>query len=186
MTAATIERTPHVTHLRHDLSLQTCEVGLIREAATRAAATALLTLSLATITLPAQADPLLQRAAAIPTQWEAFGACVSERESHGNYKAINRDEKGHTQPSSARGRWQFLQDDWGKSLAYMVAARLKAFGMPAADARKIRIVLQHHTIDRWKPIYQDIGFIAVILAKRTGWHHWKITGSRCNHLAVQR
>jgi len=160
--------------------------GLMREAAGRAAATALLALGLATITLPAHADPTAQRAAAIPTEWEAFASCVSARESHDNYRAVNRDEKGRKRPNSARGRWQFLQGDWGHSLAYMVAARLKAFGMPSADAREIRITLQRISIDRWRPAYQDIGFIAVITASPRGWRHWYLAGSRCNALAVTR
>ena len=124
-------------------------------------------------------------AAVIPADQQAYAHCVSQRESHGNYRAINRDEQGRKQPSSARGRWQFIQSDWGHGLPYMVAERLREFGAGARAARAVRIELQQMTIDRWPAVLQDVAFMAVLNArgKWSGTKHWHLKGSRCNSLA---
>jgi len=127
----------------------------------------------------------IQQAAVIPVEHRAFAACVSERESHGNYRAVNRDEQGRKQPSSARGRWQFIQSDWGHGLPFMVADRLVQFGMPRRDARQIRKQMAAKPIDKWTPVLQDIGFVAVV-THDGGWRHWALKNSRCNSLAVTR
>jgi hypothetical protein len=118
------------------------------------------------------------QAAHIPPHQQAFAACVSERESHGNYRARG-DE------SSARGRWQFLDRQWRNGLAYMVAARLQHFGMSRAAAKHVRIHLQSISIDRWDAVYQDIAFVSALNARGpwSGWRHWYQPGSRCNALA---
>lgn len=114
----------------------------------------------------------VRQAADIPAQWEPFAACVSDRESGGSYTARNPT-------SSAQGRWQFLDNSWRRGLGYMVAARLKAHGMPAPAARQVREYLHDTPIAAWPGPYQDVGFIAVILSG--GKHHWN--GPRCNGLA---
>ena len=67
-------------------------------------------------------------AAAIPASQRAFADCVSDRESHGNYEARGSD-------SSSAGRWQFLDRPWRNGLSYMVAARLREFGMSGKDSK---------------------------------------------------
>lgn len=121
------------------------------------------------------------QAAHIPTTQQAFAACVSQRESHGNYKARG-DE------SSARGRWQFLDQQWRNGLAYMVAARLRHFGMSRPASKHVRIHLQSISIDRWDPAFQDIAFVAVLNARGpwSGWRHWYLAGSKCNSLVGAR
>lgn len=116
-------------------------------------------------------------AADIPTHQQAFAECVSQRESHGNYRARGDH-------SSARGRWQFLDLQWRRGLSFMVTERLVKFGMPKRDARQLRTRLQATSIDKWKPHYQDAAFIAVLNANGpwTGWRHWYLSGSRCNSL----
>lgn len=128
---------------------------------------------------PATTHPAVNAASTIPASQQAFASCVSHRESRGSYTS-----KGDH--SSARGRWQFLDRQWrvNGGLTWMVAARLRAFGMPAAQARTIRLQLQAKPIDRWAPAYQDTAFIAVLNAHGawSGWRHWHLPGSRCNRL----
>ena len=117
-------------------------------------------------------------AAAIPASQQAFAQCVSDRESHGNYSARGSD-------SSSAGRWQFLDRPWRHGLSYMVAARLRDFGMSGPASKKVRIHLQATHISAWEPAYQDAAFVADLNARGpwTGWKHWYLAGSRCNALA---
>jgi len=134
-------------------------------------------LAAALIVSPAPSHPAVEQAADIPASQEAFASCVSHRESRGSYSARG-DE------SSARGKWQFLDRQWRRGLAYMVADRLRDFGLPAQQARAIRIELQRKPIDKWAPAYQDAAFLAALNAHGpwSGWRHWHLAGSRCNTL----
>jgi len=120
---------------------------------------------------------VLHDAAQLPARHQAYAACVSNRESHGNYRA-----KGDV--SSARGRWQFLDQQWRHGLSFMVAERLVTFGLPKKQAANIRHQMQAKPIDKWTPVLQDVAFAAVITHKG-GYKHWYITGSRCNALAAR-
>ena len=117
-------------------------------------------------------------AAAIPASQRAFADCVSHRESRDNYEARGSD-------SSSAGRWQFLDRPWRNGLSYMVAARLREFGMSGTDSKAVRIRLQATHIAAWEPAYQDAAFVAVLNARGpwSGWRHWFLAGSRCNSLA---
>ena len=153
----TIERSRHESSSRFPrCDTATVGGGLIVEAALAAA----ITLSQKTV---------LHDAAQIPQQHQRFAACVSNRESHGNYRA-----KGDV--SSARGRWQFLDQQWRSGLSFMVRDRLITFGMPKAQAGNIRRQLLAKPIDKWTPVLQDIAFVSVIT------HH---NGSKCNALAAK-
>ena len=116
-------------------------------------------------------------AAVIPASQQAFAECVSWRESRDNYKARGSD-------SSSAGRWQFLDRPWRNGLSYMVAARLREFGMSGKDSKAVRIHLQATHIAAWEPNYQDAAFVAVLNARGpwSGWKHWYLAGSRCNAL----
>jgi hypothetical protein len=118
-------------------------------------------------------------AAVIPASQQAFAECVSQRESRGNYKARGSD-------SSSAGRWQFLDRPWrvNGGLAWMVAARLREFGMTGPASKSVRIHLQATPIAAWEPAYQDAAFVAVLNARGpwSGWRHWYLAGSRCNAL----
>ena len=120
---------------------------------------------------------ILHTAATIPAKHQPFAACVSNRESHGNYRA-----KGDV--SSARGRWQFLDKQWRHGLSFMVTDRLVHFGMKTRDAKRIRTQMLHAPIDKWTPVLQDVAFVSVITHKG-GYRHWYIAGSKCNSLAVK-
>lgn len=115
-------------------------------------------------------------AAHIPSRWQRWADCVSNRESHGNYKARNR-------ASSAAGRWQFLRA-WQRGLSFMVRDRLIAHGMDRAHAKSIQRRLAKTPIHLWEPWAQDAGFAAVI-AHPQGWRHWS-NGGRCDRLAAAR
>jgi hypothetical protein len=116
-------------------------------------------------------------AARIPSDQVAFAQCVSHRESRGNYQAASR-------VSSARGRWQFLDRQWREGLSYMVANRLVDYGMPKQKRNALVKRLQSKPIDAWKPLHQDIGFVAALNAKHpwSGWRHWYFANSPCNKL----
>lgn len=118
-------------------------------------------------------------ASSVPGRWRAFARCVSERESHGNYRARNPR-------SSAQGRWQFLDRAWRKSLSYMVRDRLIDHGTPKAHANSIQRKLAKTPIQKWAPWAQDAGFVAVITSDEgRGWMHWS-NGGKCDRLAVTR
>ena len=133
------------------------------------AATLMLTAASDTI----KTDPIsisTKAAAVVPHRWRKYEQCVAERESGNSPTARNKR-------SSASGTYQFLDTSWRSGLAYMVAARLKHYGMPHVNARKIRIDLQRTHISRWPSIYQRVGFNEVIA--RGGAHHWRLPGSVC-------
>lgn len=118
-------------------------------------------------------------ASQIPKRWQKFAACVSHRESHGNYRAKNRS-------SSASGRWQFLDRQWRRGLSYMVRDRLIEHGTPKAHANSIQRKLAKTPIQKWAPWAQDAGFVAVITSDDgRGWMHWS-NGGKCDRLAVSR
>ena len=117
-------------------------------------------------------------ASQIPKRWQKFARCVSERESHGNYRAKNPR-------STAQGRWQFLDKAWRTGLSYMVRDRLIAHGTPKAHANSIQRKLAKTPIQKWAPWAQDAGFVAVITADEgRGWRHWS-NGGKCDRLAVR-
>ncbi len=133
-------------------------------------------LAAALLAAPASNDPAAS-AAVIPASQQAFAECVSHRESRDNYKARGSD-------SSSAGRWQFLDRPWRNGLSYMVAARLREFGMTGPASKGVRIHLQATHIAAWEPDYQDAAFVAVLNARGpwSGWKHWYLSGSRCNAL----
>lgn len=142
-----------------------------------------LVLSAALMAGPATAGSVVtvhaqQTASLIPSKWQRFAACVSHRESHGNYKARNRS-------SSAAGRWQFLDRAWRDSLAFMVRDRLIGHGMDRAVAQSVKRRLAKTPIHLWAPWAQDAAFVAVVTASDgRGWRHWS-NGGKCDRLAVR-
>ncbi len=121
------------------------------------------------------ADPKTA-AARVPKDQVDYAKCVSHHESRGNYKAVG-------DVSSARGRWQFLDDEWRHGLPFMVANRLVDHGMHKSKKKKLVTDLQSKSIDKWEPIYQDVAFLAALNAKYhwSGWTHWAVN-SKCNEL----
>jgi hypothetical protein len=115
---------------------------------------------------------VVAEATALPRAWSAFAECVEKRESNGLPDVIN--------PSSgAAGLYQFMPA-WRDGLPYMVADRLRDYGMPSKVARGVREWLSSHNIEAWPVAYQRIGFAAVVMSG--GWRHWTLPGSRCQGL----
>ena len=115
---------------------------------------------------------IIQRAAQPPNGWEAFAECVEQRESNGRPNAVNRS-------SGAAGLFQFMPA-WRHGLPYVVAERLRQFGMNGKQASKIRMSLSSKRIQVWPGIYQRIGFAEVL--EDGLWQHWTLPGSRCQTL----
>ena len=115
-------------------------------------------------------------AAQIPKDQRSYAACVSYHESRGDYKAIGDN-------TNARGRWQFLDSEWRRGLSFMVAKRLREYGMHESKVKPLVKHLQSKSIDEWEPVYQDIGFVAALNAKYpwSGWRHWAVD-KPCNKL----
>lgn len=121
-------------------------------------------------------------AATVPHSLQDFQHCVAQRESHGNPKARARSAG---KDSTASGRYQFLDSKWRHGLSYMVAERLRAYGLGAVEALHVRKYLQSVSIDRWPAGLQDVAFAAVV-SKPGGTRHWWIAGSKCNRLGGMR
>ena len=117
--------------------------------------------------------PAIAGSARIPKRIHTFASCVSERESHGNYRARSRT-------SSSQGRWQLLDNAWRKNggIEYVVTRRLAKFGVPAHIRSIVRDYLDRTEIARWPGPYQDIAFVQIVA--EGGAHHWHKAGSRCN------
>jgi hypothetical protein len=108
----------------------------------------------------------------VPARWRPFAACVENRESHGNPKALNA--------SGAAGLFQFMPP-WRASLPYVISQRLGRFGAPPAVRKAVRTYLfRVHYIEKYPAIYQRIAFAEVI--DDGLWHHWTLPGSRCQGL----
>lgn len=114
---------------------------------------------------------VVAHAAQPPSRLIRWATCVLDRESGGTF---DRRQSGvgalNGEGSGAAGRWQFMPD-WRHGLPYMIKDRLVQFGMPKAQARKVRLYLSGlHYINRYPGIYQDIGFLEVV--ERGGAFHW--------------
>lgn len=111
------------------------------------------------------------QAAQPPSRLVRWASCVLDRESGGTFE---RRQSGaaalNTGGSGAAGRWQFMPA-WRNGLPYMIKDRLVQFGMPKAQARKVRVYLSSvHYIHKYPGIYQDIAMLEVV--ERGGAFHW--------------
>lgn len=119
----------------------------------------------------------VREAATVPPRWVPFARCVLKRETGGVLHNKQSREDAHNGSSSAAGRWQYLPV-WQHGGSFMVRDRLVRFGMPKAQAKKVRQYLGSRPIHKWDGFYDDILFNEVI--KRGGWRHW--SGPGCNGL----
>lgn len=104
---------------------------------------------------------------------ESFRKCVMQRESHFNYRAANRS-------SSARGAFQFLDNNWRDGLVWMMLKESRATD-DGLD-RKIKRLFDR-PINRWSRYWQDRAFFTAmnINGDWAGKHHWNATvhGTSC-------
>jgi hypothetical protein len=120
---------------------------------------------------PSRSVSAVRDASAVPSSLVRWASCVLDRESGGTF---DRRQSGagalNGGGSGAAGRWQFTPD-WRHGLPYMIKDRLVQFGMPKAQARKVRVYLSDlRYIDRYPGIYQDIAMLEVV--ERGGAFHW--------------
>lgn len=124
---------------------------------------------------------VFRAASTIPGWLRPWAGCVLWRESKGT---LDRPGSGagaiNTEGSSAQGRWQLLDRAWrvNGGIHYVVARRLKAFGMPAEQLRQVRQYAHTTPIHRWPAPLQDIAFIQIVT--EGGARHWD--GPGCHHL----
>lgn len=104
---------------------------------------------------------------------ESWRKCVMDRESNFRYKAANSR-------SSARGAYQFLDNNWREGLVHMMIkeSKKKDHGLE----KKMRKLFEK-PIHRWNRYYQDRAFFTALnySGKWSGKKHWNATvpGTGC-------
>jgi hypothetical protein len=114
--------------------------------------------------------PSLYRGIYWDEKWKDIRACIMKRESNFQYKAANKT-------SSARGAYQFLDNNWRNGLVWMMIAESKKTGDGLiSEAKKLR----KKPIHKWSRYWQDRAFYTALRHGR-GLHHWKATipGTGC-------
>ena len=96
-------------------------------------------------------------------QWEDERRCIMDRESNFNYKAANKS-------SSARGAYQFLDNNWRDGLVWMMLDE-------GGNKKEIK-ALRKKPIHKWNRYYQDRAFYTA-WRHGEGKKHWHYPGSRC-------
>lgn len=124
----------------------------------------------------------VREAARFPQSLLAFAQCVAFRES-GVTNLENRQSREDAQNggSSAAGRWQMLDaSGWRNGLSWLVFKRIVKFGVPRAEAHRVRTYLRATPIHKVDGFWQDIAFIQSV--EEGGWANWR-NGDRCDRLA---
>lgn len=96
-------------------------------------------------------------------KWEDERRCIMDRESNFNYKAANKT-------SSARGAYQFLDNNWREGLVWMMLDE-------GGNKKEIK-ALRKKPIHKWNRYYQDRAFFTA-WRHGEGKKHWHYPGSRC-------
>lgn len=104
---------------------------------------------------------------------ERFRKCVMDRESSFSYRAANRS-------SSARGAYQFLDNNWRDGLVHMM---LKESKKKDHNLEKKMKKLFNKPIHKWNRYFQDRAFFTALNynGKWSGKKHWNATvpGTGC-------
>lgn len=117
---------------------------------------------------PTQAH-IIATASHPPARWRLFARCVEHRESNNQPHVIN--SSGHM------GLFQFSRE-WQRGLSFMVAERLREYGMSRANAKTVRQHLTTTPINHWPAQLQRVGFAAAISIPGND-RHWALAGSTC-------
>lgn len=115
-------------------------------------------------------EPSLYRGKWWDAKWYGIRRCIMERESHFNYRAANKT-------SSARGAYQFLDNNWRRGLVYMMIDESKETNDGLEQqARK----LFKMPISKWNRYWQDRAFYTALQNGR-GLKHWaaQVPGTGC-------
>ena len=114
--------------------------------------------------------PSLYRGLYWDSKWADIRRCIMKRESNYRYKAANKT-------SSARGAYQFLDNNWRNGLVWMMIAESKKTGDGLiGEAKKLR----KKPIHKWSRYWQDRAFYTA-LNHGKGLHHWRhqVPGTGC-------
>lgn len=114
--------------------------------------------------------PSLYRGKWWDPKWKNVRACIMDRESNFRYKAANRT-------SSARGAYQFLDNNWRDGLVWMMIAESRETGDGLiSEAKKLR----KKPIHQWSRYWQDRAFYTA-WQNGKGAKHWNPTvpGTGC-------
>lgn len=115
-------------------------------------------------------QPSLYRGKWWDAKWFNIRKCIMKRESHFNYRAANKT-------SSARGAYQFLDNNWRRGLVYMMIDESKETndGLERQARRLFTI-----PISKWNRYWQDRAFYTALQDGR-GLKHWaaQIPGTGC-------
>ena len=114
--------------------------------------------------------PSLYRGIWWDAKWKDIRRCIMDRESNFRYKAANPT-------SSARGAYQFLDNNWRDGLVWMMLKESKKTGDGlSGEIKKLR----DKPIHKWSRYYQDRAFYTA-LRHGKGLHHWNATvpGTGC-------
>jgi hypothetical protein len=93
---------------------------------------------------------------------------IMRRESNFNYKAANR-------VSSARGAYQFLDNNWRESLVHILRPEIKKNYPLRRDTLE---ALVDKPIHKWPAFYQDAAWYTVVV-KHDGLKHWSPVPRQC-------
>ena len=93
---------------------------------------------------------------------------IMRRESRFNYQAANP-------VSSARGAYQFLDNNWRESLVHMLRPEIKRDYPHRRDTLES---LTEKSIHKWPRFYQDAAFYTVVV-KHDDIHHWSPVPGAC-------
>ncbi len=93
---------------------------------------------------------------------------IMRRESRFNYQAANR-------VSSARGAYQFLDNNWRESLVHMLRPEIKR---DFPHRRETLESLTGKSIHKWPAFYQDAAFYTVVVGHK-GIKHWSPVPGAC-------
>ena len=101
-----------------------------------------------------------------------YRRCVMTRESHINYLAANKH-------SSARGAYQFLDNNWRKPMVWMM---LKESKITNDSLSETILTLVNKPMNKWSRYFQDRAFFTAlnIRGRYVGSNHWNADGPGCS------
>ena len=115
-------------------------------------------------------QPSLYRGKWWDAKWYGIRRCIMERESHFNYRAANKT-------SSAKGAYQFLDNNWRRGLVYMMIDESLETGDGLESKARALFKIP---ISKWNRYWQDRAFYTALQGGK-GLKHWnaQVPGTGC-------
>jgi len=115
-------------------------------------------------------EPSLYRGKWWDAKWYDIRRCIMDRESNFNYRAANRT-------SSAKGAYQFLDNNWRRGLVYMMVKESKETGDGLETQAERLFTIP---ISKWNRYWQDRAFYTALQGGK-GLKHWnaQVPGTGC-------